>query len=53
MSLSISKSKIVSFNSVGDASKYMLNGSVLDHADYAKYLGITLCNQIVGSMGIY
>ena len=38
----ISKSKIISFNSVGDTPGYMLNGSVLDHVDSTKYLSVTL-----------
>ena len=42
MSFNISKSKITSITSVGDTRGYMLNGSVLDHVDSTKYLGVTL-----------
>jgi len=42
MSFNISKSKIISFNSVGDTPNYTLNGSVLDHVDSTKYLGVML-----------
>ena len=42
MSFNISKSKIISFNSIGDATRYMLNESALDYVNSTKYLGVTL-----------
>ena len=41
MLFNISKSEVISFNSVGDTPGYMWNGSVLDHVDSATYLGVT------------
>ena len=38
----IFKSKIFSFNAVGDTPEYTLDGSVLDHWDSTKYRGVTL-----------
>ena len=42
MSFNISKSKIISFNPKTDTPQYKLSGSVLDHVDSTKYLGVTL-----------
>ena len=42
MLVNISKSKIISFNSVGGSPGYMVNGWVLNHVNSTKYLGVTL-----------
>ena len=42
MFVNIFKSKIISFNSIGDATRYMLNESALDYVNSTKYLGVTL-----------
>jgi len=42
MSFNISKSKIISFNPKTETPQYKLIGSVLDHVDSTKYLGVTL-----------
>jgi len=42
MSFNISKGKIISFNPKTDNPQYKLIGSVLDHVDSTKYLGVTL-----------
>lgn len=42
MSFNISKSKIMAFNPTQNLPNYTLNGSVLEHVNYAKYLGVLL-----------
>ena len=42
MSFNTSKSKIMSFNSTASTPDYTLNGSILEHVDSTRYLGVTL-----------